>query len=43
MLEKILVKTSVTAEDIIIDSESYEDVRALANHLTESGLDVSPE
>ena len=43
MLEKVMVKSSVTADDIDIDPESYEDVRALADQLSESGLDVSPE
>jgi len=43
MLEKVMVKSSVTAADIDIDPESYEDVRALADQLSESGLDVSPE
>jgi protein RecA len=43
MLEKALVKSSVTAADVDIDPESYEDVRALADQLTDASLDVFPE
>jgi RecA/RadA recombinase len=43
MLEKSLVKSSVTAADVDIDPESYEDVRALADQLTDASLDVFPE
>jgi len=43
MLEKVLVKNAVTASDVDIDAESYEEVRALANTLLELGEDISPE
>jgi len=43
LLEKAMVKTQIQADDIDIDSESYEEVKSLADQLTESGYDISPE
>jgi len=43
LLERAMVRTRVKSDDIEVDTESYEDVRALADHMSESGLNVSPE
>lgn len=42
-LEKVFVKKSVSEDDIDIDAESYEEVKALADELTDLSGDVSPE
>ncbi len=43
MIEKVMVKTMMQAEDMDIDPESYEDVRSLADQLNETGYDINPE
>ena len=43
LLEKAMTRTSVTAQDVEVDVESYEEVKSLAEKLTESGYDIAPE
>jgi len=43
LLEKAMTRSSVKAEDVEIDPESYEEVRSLADQLAESGYDIAPE
>lgn len=43
LLEKAMTRATVRAEDVEIDSESYEEVRSLADQLAESGYDIAPE
>lgn len=43
LIEKALVRNIASANDIDIDAESYEEMRSLAEHLTESGYDINPE
>jgi recombination protein RecA len=43
LLEKCMVKNVVTDDDIDIDPESYEEIKAIADQLTESNCDISPE
>jgi recombination protein RecA len=43
LLEKTMVRLSAKKEEIDIDPDSYEDVRSLADHLSESGMNISPE
>ena len=42
MIESVMVKKSISEQDIDIDPESYEEIKALADELTEDE-DVSPE
>ena len=39
LLEKVMVKSRVTEEDISIDAESYAEVSAIAEHIDVSGLE----
>lgn len=43
LLENVMVRTSISADEIEIDSESYEDIRSLTDFLSENELSVSPE
>jgi recombination protein RecA len=43
LLEKAMVRTSTNSENVDIDPESYEEVKAVAELLTEGGEMVSPE
>lgn len=43
LLEKVMVRTSVQADEIEIDAESYEEIRSLTDYLSENELSVSPE
>ena len=41
LLEKALIRTAVSTADLDIDSESYEEMRALRDQLV--GADIDPE
>lgn len=43
LLEKVMVRTSIKADEIEIDAESYEDIRSLTDYISENELSVSPE
>jgi recombination protein RecA len=43
LLEKAMTRTMVKAEDVEIDPESYEEVRSLADQLSDAGYDIAPE
>jgi recombination protein RecA len=43
LLEKAMTRTTVKAEDVEIDPESYEEVRSLADQLADAGYDIAPE
>ena len=38
-----MTRTMVKAEDVEIDPESYEEVRSLADQLSDAGYDIAPE
>jgi hypothetical protein len=43
LLENVMVRVTVQAEEIELDHESYEDMRSLTEYISENELSVSPE
>ena len=43
LIEKALTRTAIKSEDVSIDPESYEEVKALVDHMQGSCLDIPPE
>ena len=43
LLEKAMTRTKITAADMNVDPESYEEVRSLIGEMNDNGLDISPE